>query len=103
MNVTVTQVTSLLLMRLELNGTKRMKIHTLRGCHSSQRRQRKLNGPPIQNSLRRQCSEGATQIQSHVRWGADKSLALRISYLLICSTTKRSFLRWVKVVRTTKS
>jgi hypothetical protein len=35
--------------------------------------------------------------------GAEKSLALLISYFPICSTTKRIFLEWVKEVRTTKS
>jgi hypothetical protein len=34
--------------------------------------------------------------------GADKCLALPISYFPICSTTKRIFLGWVKEVRTTK-
>jgi hypothetical protein len=38
-----------------------------------------------------------------LRRGADKSLAFRISSFLICSTTKRIFLGWVKEVRTTKS
>jgi hypothetical protein len=38
-----------------------------------------------------------------VRRGADNSLAFPISYFLICSTTKRFFLGWVKEVRTTKS
>jgi hypothetical protein len=38
-----------------------------------------------------------------IRKGDDKSLAFRFSYFLICSTTKRIFLGWVKEVRTTKS
>jgi hypothetical protein len=38
-----------------------------------------------------------------LRGGADKSLALPISYFPTCSTTKRIFLGWVKEVRTTKS
>jgi hypothetical protein len=38
-----------------------------------------------------------------IRRGADKYLAFPISYLPICSTTKRTFLGWVKEVRTTKS
>jgi hypothetical protein len=38
-----------------------------------------------------------------IRRGADKSVAFPISYFLICSTTKRIFLGWVKEVRTTKS
>jgi hypothetical protein len=38
-----------------------------------------------------------------LRKGADKSLAFPISYLPICSTTKRIFLGLVKEVRTTKS
>jgi hypothetical protein len=35
--------------------------------------------------------------------GPDKSFAFPNSYFLICSTTKRIFLGWVKEVRTTKS
>jgi hypothetical protein len=41
--------------------------------------------------------------ESHIRRVADKSLAFPICYFLICSTTKRNFLKWVKEVRTTKS
>jgi hypothetical protein len=39
----------------------------------------------------------------YIRRGAEKSLAFRISYFPICSTTKRIFLGWIKEVRTTKS
>jgi hypothetical protein len=39
----------------------------------------------------------------YVHRGADKYLALPISYFPICSTTKRIFLGWVKEVRTMKS
>jgi hypothetical protein len=35
--------------------------------------------------------------------GAGEILALPISYFPICNTTKRTFLGWVKEVRTTKS
>jgi hypothetical protein len=35
--------------------------------------------------------------------GTDKSLAFLICYFLVCSTTKRIFLVWVKEVRTKKS
>jgi hypothetical protein len=38
-----------------------------------------------------------------MRKSADKSLAFLISYFLVCSTTKRILLGWVKEVRTTKS
>jgi hypothetical protein len=38
-----------------------------------------------------------------IRRVADKSLVFPISYFLICSTTNRIFLGWVKEVRTTKS
>jgi hypothetical protein len=42
-------------------------------------------------------------LHEFIRRGADKSLAVSISYFTICSTTKRIFLGWVKEVRKTKS
>jgi hypothetical protein len=42
-------------------------------------------------------------LQAIGRRGADKSLPFPVSYFLICSTTKRLFLGWVKEVITTKS
>jgi hypothetical protein len=54
-----------------------------------------------QNCFCLPCSK--RRIFNELRRGADKSLALPISYFHICSKTKIIFFGWVKEVRTTKS
>jgi hypothetical protein len=48
-------------------------------------------------------SGDAETVLGFIRRGADKSLALPISYFPICSPNRRIILGWVKEVRTTKS